>query len=71
MKNSDEALEILALAVEKAGYRLGDQVAFALDPASTELYEEARSKGKTGYCFFKSDPGRIAALLDDFNEAAT
>src|SRR5262249_15617002 len=61
LKTSDEALEILALAVEKAGYKLGDQVAFALDPATTELYDEAKKKGKTGYCFFKSRPDHIAS----------
>src|SRR5207249_3664195 len=60
LKSSDEALEVLALAVEKAGYHLGDQVAFALDPATTELFEEAKKKGKTGYCFFKSRPDHVA-----------
>src|SRR5438874_8228013 len=35
LKSSTEALEILAMAVEKAGYKLGEQVAFALDPATT------------------------------------
>jgi enolase len=60
LKSSDEALEALAKAVEKAGYKLGDQVAFALDPATTELYDEAKKKGKTGYCFFKSRPEYIA-----------
>jgi enolase len=58
--SADAALQLLATAVEKAGYKLGDQVAFALDPATTELYEEAKKKGKDGYCFFKSDPNRIA-----------
>src|SRR5207248_10642064 len=48
------------LAVEKAGYRLGDQVAFALDPATTELFDEAKKRGKTGYCFFKSRADHIA-----------
>src|SRR5262249_42716746 len=38
----------------------GDQVVFALDPATTELYDEARKRGKTGYCFFKSQPDRVA-----------
>lgn len=57
---ADAALEILAIAVEKAGYKLNDHIVFALDPACTELYEEAKHKGKTGYCFFKSDPNRIA-----------
>jgi enolase len=61
LKSADEALEVLSTAVEKAGYKLGDQVAFALDPATTELFEEAKAKGKTGYCFFKSDPSRIAS----------
>ena len=60
MKSSDEALEVLAQAVGKAGYQLGKQVAFALDPATTELFEEAKAKGKTGYCFFKSNPDKIA-----------
>src|SRR3954447_10683934 len=41
LKGSDEALEILALAVERAGYKLGDDIVFAMDPATTELYEEA------------------------------
>ena len=61
LKSSDEALEVLATAVEKAGYKLGEQVVFALDPATTELYDEAKKKGKTGYCFFKSNPDRIAS----------
>jgi enolase len=61
LKSSDEALEVLATAVEKAGYKLGDHVVFALDPATTELYDEAKKKGKKGYCFFKSNPKRIAS----------
>src|SRR5205814_3593859 len=60
LASSDETLQLLATAVEKAGYKLGDQVAFALDPASTELYDEAKKRGKTGYCFFKSQPDRVA-----------
>ena len=28
-------------------------------PPCTELFEEAKQKGKTGYCFFKSDPNKI------------
>ncbi|MSU78193.1 MAG: phosphopyruvate hydratase [Gemmataceae bacterium] len=61
LKSADEALEIIASAIEKAGYKLGEQVAFALDPACTELFEEAKHKGKTGYCFFKSNPDKIAS----------
>ncbi|HJZ54396.1 MAG TPA: phosphopyruvate hydratase [Gemmataceae bacterium] len=57
--SADDALATIAAAVEKAGYTLGDDVAFALDPACTELYEEAKHKGHEGYCFFKSDPERV------------
>src|SRR6516225_738133 len=60
LKSADEALEVLAIAVEKAGYKLGEQVAFALDPATTELFDAAKKKGKTGYCFFKSNPDHVA-----------
>jgi enolase len=60
VKSSDEALELLATAIGKAGYKLGEHVVFALDPAATELFDEAKKKGKTGYCFFKSQPDRIA-----------
>jgi enolase len=61
---SDDALQLLATAVEKAGYKLGDQIAFALDPATTELYEEGKKRGKAGYCFFKSQPDRVATTAE-------
>ena len=57
--SADEALATISTAITKAGYKLGEQVAFALDPACTELYEEAKHKGKEGYCFFKSAPDKI------------
>jgi enolase len=61
IKSSDEALELLSRAVEQAGYKPGEQIVFALDPATTELFDEAKKKGKIGYCFFKSQPDRIAS----------
>jgi enolase len=39
LKSADEALGFLARSVEAAGYRLGDQVAFALDAASSEFFK--------------------------------
>ena len=30
-----------------------------MDAACTELFEEAKHKGKNGYCFFKSDPNKV------------
>jgi enolase len=59
--NAEEALDVLCLAVEQAGYKPGEQIFFALDPATTELYDEAKKKGKTGYCFFKSRPDHVAS----------
>jgi len=37
-----EALELISLAVEKAGYALGDDVVLALDVAASELYEDGK-----------------------------
>ena len=45
------ALESLAIAVEKAGYKLGDEIQFALDVASSEFYDKEKDK----YVFGKSD----------------
>ena len=59
LKSNEEAFEVIAAAVEKAGYSLGDQIFFALDPATSELYNEAKAKGKDGYCFFSSAPDKI------------
>ncbi|MER3416611.1 MAG: phosphopyruvate hydratase [Gemmataceae bacterium] len=61
LKTNEEALELLALAVERAGYTLGEHVVFALDPAASELYNAAAATKRQGYCFFKSDPHRIAS----------
>ncbi len=59
VRSCDEALELIAKSVENAGYRLGEDIVFAFDAAATELYEEAKHKGKEGYCFFKSAPEEI------------
>lgn len=61
LASNDQAFELIATAVEKAGYTLGDQVFFALDPATSELFNAAKEKNKVGYCFFKSQPDRIVS----------
>ena len=38
----DEALQLLVNAIEKAGYTPGDDIAIALDPASTEFYRDGK-----------------------------
>jgi enolase len=39
------AVEVILRAIEKAGYRPGDEVAIALDPATTELIEDGSGEG--------------------------
>ena len=60
LKSNEEAPELILKAVEAAGYKPGRDVWLALDPAASEMANAAKEKGKDGYCFFKSDPGRIA-----------
>ena len=40
LKTNEEAIEVILEAIEKAGYKPGEQVAIALDPAASELYDE-------------------------------
>ena len=57
LESTEVALGVISEAVEKAGYRLGEQVFFALDVASSEFFE-----GKTKqYVFKKSDQRRLSA----------
>jgi enolase len=42
LKSPDEALGYISKAVEKAGYRLGEDIFFALDPASTEFFKDGQ-----------------------------
>jgi enolase len=42
LKSADEALGFIAKAVEKAGYRVGEDITFALDPASTEFFKDGK-----------------------------
>ncbi|MHC4084909.1 MAG: phosphopyruvate hydratase, partial [Planctomycetota bacterium] len=52
LKSNEEALEVIMTAIKKAGYKAGKDVAIALDPAATEMFD---SKTKS-YKFFKSSP---------------
>jgi enolase 1/2/3 len=51
LNDNGEALALMAQAVERSGYFLGDQVGFALDPAASEFYEngiyELSGEGKS------------------------
>ncbi|WP_031550976.1 phosphopyruvate hydratase [Parvularcula oceani] len=64
LASTDEALSFVARSVEKAGYTLGEDIALALDVASTEFFENGQYKlageGKT------LDAGGMADYLADF-----
>ncbi len=63
LKSNEEALEVLMEAIEKAGYRAGEQIAIALDPASSEFYDKESGK----YVFKKSDKSeKTSAQLVEF-----
>jgi enolase len=53
---NEEALDYIMKAIEKAGYKPGEQIAIALDCASSELFGEG---GKKGYKFWKSNPDKL------------
>ncbi len=60
LADNEQALTLIMQAIEAAGYKPGEQIMIALDPAASELAGEAKKRGKDGYCFFKSDPNHIA-----------
>ena len=54
LKGAEDALDSISLAVEKAGYKLGTQIAIGLDVASSEFYDATKKQ----YVFKKSDGSR-------------
>ena len=57
LESADDALAVIAEAVDKAGYSLGSQIAIALDVASSEFYDQEKGK----YVFKKSDGAELSA----------
>ena len=51
LKSNTEAIELVLEAITQAGYKPGEQIAIALDPASSEFYDKEKKK----YVFKKSD----------------
>ncbi len=63
LRSNEEALEVLMEAIEKAGYRPGEQIAIALDPASSEFYDKETAR----YVFKKSDKSqKTSAQMVEF-----
>ncbi len=51
LKSNEEALEVVLEAIAKAGYKPGEQISIALDPAASEFYDSEKRR----YVFKKSD----------------
>ena len=67
LKSNEEALDVIMEAIEKAGYKPGEEIYIALDPAASELFDEARKKGEEGkYYFWKSDIMKTSEEMVDF-----
>jgi enolase len=57
LKSNEEALELVMEAIKAAGYKAGDQIGIALDPAASEFYNKDTKK----YVFKKSDKSERSA----------
>jgi len=66
LKTNEEALQVVTNAIKKAGYKPGKDIAIALDPASTEMFDAKTKK----YSFFKSAPKKKVSSDDMINHWA-
>jgi enolase len=57
LKSNAEAIELILEAIEQAGYKAGEQISIALDPASSEFYDKEKNK----YVFKKSDKRELSS----------
>jgi enolase len=66
LESAVAALDAISLAVKNAGYKLGSDIAFALDPASSEFYVPEKKR----YVFKKSDGRALtgAQIVDLYAE---
>jgi len=57
IQSNEEAIETVLQAIEAAGYKAGEQIAIAMDAASTEMFDEASNS----YKFYKSSGKTISS----------
>ena len=57
IQSNEEAIETVMTAITAAGYKAGSQIAIALDPAVSEMYDKA----KKVYHFHKSDGKKLSS----------
>lgn len=56
LKSNEEAIEVILEAIQKAGYKPGEEIGIALDPAASEMW----LKDKKVYQLFKSDKSEMS-----------
>lgn len=67
LSSDEEALKLIVEAIEKAGFKPGEDVVLALDVAATEMYEEAKKIGKEGnYYFWKTEELKTPEEMIDY-----
>jgi enolase len=57
LKSNSEAVELILEAIETAGYKPGEQISIALDPAASEFFDKEKNK----YVFKKSDKRELTS----------
>jgi enolase 1/2/3 len=57
LSSNSEAIELILEAIQLAGYKPGEQIAIALDPAASEFYDKEKKK----YIFKKSDQRELSS----------
>ena len=62
VKGTHDAIGVILQAIERAGYTPGEQVMLAMDPAMSELYDDAKKK----YVFEREGMEKTTAELADF-----
>jgi enolase len=66
-ESDEQALQFIVQAIEKAGFKPGQDFFIAMDAAATELYEEAKKAGKEGqYLFWKNGQYKTREEMVDF-----
>jgi enolase len=66
LKSNSEAVELILEAIDKAGYKPGEDIALALDPAASEFYDKETNR----YVFKKSDKSeKTSAEMVDYWES--
>ena len=68
LKSNEEPISVIMSAIEKAGYKAGEQISIALDVAASELIDEKTKKFYIKKYFSFLNPEFVKVVLDEHNE---